>query len=198
MPATPSNHHGCPFGLSFFRAVMGLALVWRPMVISAIMTGKPMTSVASRYTSRKPAPPLAPVRYGNFQIFPKPTADPSVAASTPKLELKPPRLITLLFCRAMGTLLFDIPRAVKAAIVAVGLGPKIILAAGDGVCYSSPPRKTVCKYGKRGEPENGSVVKKRVDENSETLHTLPSSQLTNKTLCQRLKARLQAVPNKVL
>jgi hypothetical protein len=40
--------------------------------------------------------------------------------------------------------------------------------------------------------------KKEVDEMAETLHTLPSSQLTNKTLCHGLKARLQAVPNKVL
>ncbi|WP_233410854.1 hypothetical protein, partial [Rugamonas violacea] len=37
-----------------------------------------------------------------------------------------------------------------------------------------------------------SGEKKKVDEMAETLHTLPSSQLTNKTLCQGFKARLQA------
>jgi hypothetical protein len=73
--------------------VIGLALAFLPSVISAIITGSATSSVAIRYTSRKLAPPLAPVRYGNFQMLPRPTAEPSVAERTPKAELKPSRLV---------------------------------------------------------------------------------------------------------
>src|SRR5512133_2258913 len=91
MPATPISHQGWPLGASACSAEMGFALASRPSEISAIITGRPTSKVASKYTSKKPAPPLAPVRYGNFQILPRPTAEPRVAASTPNPVVKPAR-----------------------------------------------------------------------------------------------------------
>jgi hypothetical protein len=35
--------------------------------------------------SRKAPPPFSPTTYGNLQMFPKPIADPAVAAITPNL-----------------------------------------------------------------------------------------------------------------
>ena len=39
----------------------------------------------------KAAPPFSPAKYGNFQIFPNPTAEPIVAKSAPNVDEKPPR-----------------------------------------------------------------------------------------------------------
>ena len=48
MPATPISHHGTPRGCNWRSAEMGLARAWRPMAISATMSGRPMNSVESR------------------------------------------------------------------------------------------------------------------------------------------------------
>ena len=40
-------------------------------------------------TSKKAPPPFVPATQGNFQIFPKPTAEPAKAAIAPNLDLKP-------------------------------------------------------------------------------------------------------------
>src|SRR5574343_245241 len=87
-PKAPISHHGWPGGARVRSVVTASALALRPSMISAIITGRPTSRVASTYTTRKLAPPLAPVTYGNFQILPRPTAEPSVAANTPKLLVK--------------------------------------------------------------------------------------------------------------
>ncbi len=48
MPATPTSHQGGPWGLSWRSAEIGLARAWRPMAISATISGRPMSSVDSR------------------------------------------------------------------------------------------------------------------------------------------------------
>jgi hypothetical protein len=57
---------------------------------------------------------------------------------------------------------------------------KIALARPVAVCYSSPPRKTQHLM----QSEKTGSKKKVVDEISEVLHTLPSLQMTNKTICR--------------
>ena len=41
--------------------------------------------------STKAAPPFEPVRYGNFQMLPRPMAEPTVAVKAPSVEAKPSR-----------------------------------------------------------------------------------------------------------
>ena len=38
--------------------------------------------------STKAAPPFEPVRYGNFQMLPRPMAEPTVAVKAPSVEAK--------------------------------------------------------------------------------------------------------------
>ena len=48
MPAAPISHQGAPRGASWRSAEIGLARAWRPMAISATISGRPMSSVDSR------------------------------------------------------------------------------------------------------------------------------------------------------
>ena len=50
-----------------------------PRYNSAIKIGMATKNTQTRYTSTKAPPPLAPVRYGNLHIFPKPTAAATAA-----------------------------------------------------------------------------------------------------------------------
>lgn len=43
--------------------------------------GKPISAIQSKYTNTKAAPPLSPTIYGNFQILPRPTAEPAAAST---------------------------------------------------------------------------------------------------------------------
>ena len=52
MPATPISHYGWRRGESATSALIGLARAWRPMVISAIITGKPISKVPRKYTNK--------------------------------------------------------------------------------------------------------------------------------------------------
>ena len=59
--------------------LIGLIRALRPSNTSAIMTGIPTDRMHSRYTITNAPPPYSPVMYGNFQILPNPTAEPTAA-----------------------------------------------------------------------------------------------------------------------
>jgi len=67
------------------------------MAISETMTGKQSRKQNIRYISTKAAPPPLPTSKGNFQIFPKPTADPAAASIKPNLELNSPRCAAIVY-----------------------------------------------------------------------------------------------------
>ena len=66
------------------------------MAISETITGKHRIKQKNRYIIRNAAPPPLLTSNGNFQIFPKPTADPDAASIKPSFELKEPLFIILL------------------------------------------------------------------------------------------------------
>jgi len=57
----------------------GLFLPIRPNVTSATIIGRAIITIQRIYTMTNAPPPFSPAIYGNFQIFPKPTADPAAA-----------------------------------------------------------------------------------------------------------------------
>src|SRR5690349_21072887 len=64
------------------------------MTCSTTITGSPTSATATRYVSTKAAPPFEPVRNGNFQMYPRPMAEPTVAAKAPRLDAKASRPAT--------------------------------------------------------------------------------------------------------
>ena len=84
MPLMPTMAHA--FGLFAVRASSDIVLAgffWprRPSSHSETRIGKPISAIQSKYTNTKAAPPLSPTIYGNFQIFPRPTAEPAAAST---------------------------------------------------------------------------------------------------------------------
>ena len=65
------------------------------------MIGIPTSKTLIKYVNTKAPPPFCPVRYGNFHMLPKPTADPKVAKKTAKPDEKD----SLLFILSKLTLL---------------------------------------------------------------------------------------------
>ena len=80
------------FHLGFFdlevstKEVATFALAFCPINDSAINTVRPINNIHKRYIITKAPPPYSPVIYGNFHIFPKPTAEPAAARINPSLE----------------------------------------------------------------------------------------------------------------
>ena len=79
----PIIPHPLP-GASLRKAVLTLAPVWRPTINSAQITGTPIINTNRRLSNRKAPPPCSPASKGNLHMFPKPTADPTVTATTPR------------------------------------------------------------------------------------------------------------------
>src|SRR5690606_39030851 len=82
-PAAPISHQGWRRGASSRSVLTASLRARRPSICSEIITGNPTSTVQTRYTITNAAPPFCPVMPGNFQIFPRPTAEPMVAARTP-------------------------------------------------------------------------------------------------------------------
>jgi hypothetical protein len=65
------------------------------------------------------------------------------------------------------------------------------------VCYSTPPDEKGAANQQLARDSSGNALtackKKEVDEISETLHTLPSSRLTNKTICRQAAGSTEQV-----
>ena len=72
------------------KAPIALKPVFRPIAISAIIKEKPKVTAKIRYTSKNVPPPYLAARYGNLQIFPRPTAEPAAASTNPILFEKFP------------------------------------------------------------------------------------------------------------
>jgi hypothetical protein len=60
------------------------------MAISVTITGKHKIKQQAKYISKKIAPPPCPTSKGNFQMLPRPTAEPAAAKMKPILLLNPP------------------------------------------------------------------------------------------------------------
>ena len=75
------------------NAPIAFFLVFLPIAISETITGKHNIKQKNRYIKRNAAPPPLLTSKGNFQIFPKPTADPDAARINPNLELNDPLFI---------------------------------------------------------------------------------------------------------
>ena len=94
IPNTPAIHH-------FFLGVRRLNTPTEserpalPSDVSASITGMPISSMLSKYNIMKAAPPFSWVRLGKRHTLPNPTADPTVAAMTPILELNVELLLLL-------------------------------------------------------------------------------------------------------
>jgi len=59
------------------------------MTNSLIMIGTATIKTKKRYRTRKAPPPPVPVMYGNFHMFPRPTAEPRDTISAARVELNP-------------------------------------------------------------------------------------------------------------
>jgi hypothetical protein len=67
--------------------------VLRPILSSAIITGKPTKKQQTRYIIRNAAPPFEATSVGKRHIFPSPTADPAAASIKPNFEFQAPRVV---------------------------------------------------------------------------------------------------------
>ena len=65
-----------------------LFLLFLPTASSIVITGTPIISRNTKYKRTKKPPPFSPTRYGNFQTFPIPMAQPALTRIKPSLELK--------------------------------------------------------------------------------------------------------------
>ncbi|GFO63542.1 hypothetical protein GMPD_14610 [Geomonas paludis] len=78
------------------------------------------------------APPFRPVSAGNFQMLPKPTAEPSVAAMTPKPDVKLSRaLVTFTFCMLLPVS-FALFLVISGSIAATAWFKFLPLPLGEG------------------------------------------------------------------
>ena len=84
MAIAPAIHHFLP-GVTFINEPTASDFPPRPSENSAIITGIPNINTQAIYTNRNAAPPLLCANTGNRHTFPRPTADPTVAAMSPNL-----------------------------------------------------------------------------------------------------------------
>lgn len=69
----------------------------RPTTSSAISSVMPIVNVKIMYGMMKPEPPLMPAQNGNFQIEPKPIAEPAPAKIKPILEPQVVAVVAMFF-----------------------------------------------------------------------------------------------------
>ena len=82
-----------PFFPSPLKALTGLFFVILPMAVSAMIIVYPNVRARTMYTSRKMPPPYFAAKYGNRQMFPRPTDAPADERTKPSFPEK-----LLLFC----------------------------------------------------------------------------------------------------
>ena len=85
-------------------ALTGLFLARLPIIISAIIIGKPTAKIQRRYIKTKAPPPSVPALYGKPQILPKPTADP--AAARTNVHFPTQDTVSLIFEEVFPIILF--------------------------------------------------------------------------------------------
>ncbi len=83
IPPHPIKYHGFP-GACSLKDVTASFCPRRPIINSAMSTGKPIKNVHKTNNKIKTLPPLVPAIYGNFQMAPSPIALPAAA------KIKPP------------------------------------------------------------------------------------------------------------
>ena len=85
-PTNPKGAHNLPPIRR--KLVTELPRPARPMMISARIKVTPKNNTIRMNGIIKAEPPLAPAMYGNFQMAPRPTAEPVAARIMPVLELQ--------------------------------------------------------------------------------------------------------------